>query len=89
MGRVHVPVRVSNVVDGYLASEGHVRPEAVRAIDIPGIAVDTGASTLCLPARLVRELGLTPGPERRVRTGNGVRVCQQYGVARVELMDCF
>ena len=47
--------------------------------------VDTGAAYTALPARLLRELGVTPKARRRFLLADGRRVEMDYGEARVTI----
>jgi predicted aspartyl protease len=58
VGRVLAAITVVNRKDEVLVAEGLKAQVEVRSVTIPDILVDTGASTLCLPANLIAELGL-------------------------------
>lgn len=83
MGRVIVPVRLENVYDLHEVSMGIRAPDAVRAVDVPDALVDTGASTLSLPRRLVAQLGLNPLKTRSARTAGGTVARQVFGTVRL------
>ncbi|MGL4423364.1 MAG: retroviral-like aspartic protease family protein [Gemmataceae bacterium] len=83
MGRVQTTVTIENLNDRILAEAGH-RPEAeVRQLTIVDALVDTGASTLSMPADLIQRLGLKYFQQRTARTTAGDRVVRLYGTARV------
>src|SRR5436853_619502 len=65
-------------------------PEAVRAADVPDALVDTGASTLSVPRRLVAQLGLKPLRSREAPTSAGPVTLQVYGTVRLTVQgrDC-
>ncbi len=90
MGKVLVPVRLENVYDLHEASLGSRAAEAVRRIDVPDALVDTGASTLSVPSRLVAQLGLKPLRSGQARTSAGPVTLQMYGTVRliVQGRDC-
>ena len=46
-------------------------PERVRSVTLDNVVVDTGATTLCLPATVISQLGLELLKEVEVRTANG------------------
>lgn len=50
---------------------GVLESEDVRRFIIEDALVDTGATGLCLPKSLIRQLGLTPLRQIRVQTANG------------------
>ena len=67
MGKVAVSARIENLQDVYEAEKG-VRPaDDVRAVDVADALVDTGATMLSIPRRLIAQLGLT---RRRTRTAD-------------------
>jgi predicted aspartyl protease len=90
MGKVLVPARIENVYDLHEVSLGSRAPEAVRQVDVPDALVDTGASTLSLPVRLVTQLGLKPFRTRQARTSAGPVTLQIYGTVRLTVQgrDC-
>jgi predicted aspartyl protease len=85
MGRVLVQARMENLSDLYLADEGVIPPEQVRAVEVDDALVDTGATMLSLPERLVSQLGLKPFKTRRLRTTNGIVDRPIYGAVRLTI----
>ncbi len=83
MGRVVVPAVLENVFDLHEAGLGNRAPEAVRRVEVADALVDTGASTLAVPSRLVAQLGLTPLRQRQARTGVGSVTLQIHGTVRL------
>ena len=77
MGKVLVTVRVENLEDLYKVDQGAIRPDEVRHVEVDDALVDTGATMLSMPARLIRQLGLKPlrspagANERRHGAGPG------------------
>lgn len=90
MGKVLVPVRLENVYDLHETSLGGRAAEAVRQVDVDDALVDTGASTLSVPKRLVAQLGLKPLRSRQARTSAGPVTLQVYGTVRLTVQgrDC-
>ncbi len=90
MGKVLVPARVENVFDLHEVSLGARTPEAVRSVDVADALVDTGASTLSLPQRLVAQLGLKPLRRRDARTSAGPTTLGVFGTVRLTVQgrDC-
>ena len=68
MGTFNWPLRISTI-DGQ------------RSRDIEA-TVDTGAAYTTLPARLLRDLGVTPLGKRRLLLADGRHVDMEYGEAR-------
>lgn len=87
MGKVLVAARIECIDDLVLANEGHKKLEDVRRVEIPDALVDTGASTLSLPKRVVTQLGLRPGRTRQARTSAGTTTLQMYSAVRLTIQD--
>jgi predicted aspartyl protease len=85
MGQVRVKARIENLSDLLGVSDGRLRPEQVRFVEVDDALVDTGATTLSMPKRLIAQLGLTPFRTRQVRTSVGPAVVQIYQVARLTI----
>ncbi len=73
MGRVTTTITVTNHIDEILADRGLWERDRVRSITLTNVLVDTGATRLCLPAEIVRQLGLTLAGEIRGHTVIGNR----------------
>jgi clan AA aspartic protease len=83
IGRVVVSARIDNVTDQVNAAQGLIPAEQVRSVEVPDALVDTGATTLSLPRRLIAQLGLQPVSTRKARTSAGTVTLQTYGVVRL------
>jgi clan AA aspartic protease len=90
MGKVMVTAKVENMADLVLANAGHLKQEGMRSIEITDALVDTGASTLSLPRRLVAQLGLSPVRKRQARTSAGPVTLQMFSIVRLTIQgrDC-
>ena len=60
MGRFSVEIEVANYLDVMDAQRGRIKPEQVRRVKLPGV-VDSGATRLVLPKKIVEQLGLPLG----------------------------
>jgi clan AA aspartic protease len=89
MGRVAVPVVVENVEDLRRAQRGEIPREQVRRVEVEAL-IDTGATFLCLPEPLVRQLGLPFNRVRETRTVTGPVTLPIHGGARLTVQgrDC-
>ena len=96
MGRTVTPAVVENIEDLWLVRAGHLKPAKVRRIEIPEALVDTGATFLSLPKRLIQKLGLefqytrlgiTPGGSRRVRVYSPVRLAVKDRFCMVDVAE--
>jgi predicted aspartyl protease len=68
VGRLLVAARLENLEDVYKAAQGGLPAEQVRAVDVPDALIDTGATGLLVPRRLIGQLGLSVLRTRPART---------------------
>ena len=71
MGRVLVEATIESLKDLWDAERNQLVSDQVRRVTIPDALVDTGATTLSLPTRFIRQLGLTKREDRRVTISSG------------------
>jgi predicted aspartyl protease len=83
MGKVIVPATIENLNDLLQVKQGSLSPDAVRRVDIPDALVDTGATFLSMPLRLIRQLGLIQFRARKAKTSGGVVEFGMYSIARL------
>ena len=90
MGKVLVSARIENIFDLHEASLGNRSAEAVRRVEVADALVDTGATMLSMPLRLITQLGLQPARTRQARTSAGPVTLQIYGAVRLTVQgrDC-
>ena len=90
MGKALVTAKIENMEDLFAAKKGLIKPEDVRSVEVTDALVDTGATILSLPQRLVARLGLSPLRARPARTSAGTVTVQVYGTARLTIQgrDC-
>jgi predicted aspartyl protease len=87
MGRVLTEATIENLKDLWDAERGSLPPEQVRRITVRDALVDTGATLLSLPTRLIRQLGLSPHRTRRVISSTGATEATVYDVVRLTIQD--
>jgi clan AA aspartic protease len=85
MGRVVVTARIENMEDLYAVRLGVKTPDQVRFVEVTDALVDTGASGLSLPARIIAQLGLERVRTQRMTTANGSRQAGVYGTAKLTI----
>src|SRR4051794_720282 len=85
MGKVLVTARVESFEDLYKVSQGAIPAEEVRHVEVSDAVVDTGATLLSMPRRLILDLGLRPVRTRQARTSNGPATVQSYGTVRLTI----
>ncbi|MBM2813406.1 MAG: hypothetical protein HW421_168 [Ignavibacteria bacterium] len=86
MGRTLERVFIKNFSDINLAEEGYIKPSEIRAVEIDAI-VDTGAAYLCLPPKVIKELGLKFAKSTPVKTGNGSLELRIFNVAEITIKE--
>ena len=70
MGQTTEKVIIKNYADMFNAKEGLISKDAIREVEVDAI-VDTGATYLCLPPKVIAELGLMFSYSTPVTTANG------------------
>jgi predicted aspartyl protease len=90
MGKVLVTAKMENMEDVYAVKLGTLAPEKVRTVEVTDALVDTGATMLSLPKRLIEQLGLEQLRTRRARTTTGIAEFGVYSLVQltVEGRDC-
>jgi predicted aspartyl protease len=71
MGRVIVSAMIENSGDLYMVEKGALNPDQVRRIEVTDALVDTGATNLSMPRKLVQQPGLLPFRSHVARTSAG------------------
>ncbi len=85
MGRVLVTARIENMSDLHAVQLGVLTSDQVRFVEVADALVDTGASTLSLPTRMIALLGLNFLRTQRVRAATGSGQTQVYGTVRLTI----
>ena len=85
MGKVLVTATFENVADLYNASKGRLPDADVRRVEVTDALVDTGATMLCMPKRLIQQLDLLPIRARAALTSAGNVTRQVYGAVRLTI----
>lgn len=89
MGRVLAAVRIENIRDLYAAEEGRLKEADVRHVEVADALVDTGATTLALPTRVIAQLGIRKVAEKQATSSQGVAPVNIYEAVRLNWMDRF
>src|ERR1035441_4044804 len=85
MGKVVVTAMIENLGDLYAVERGLLTHDQVRRIEIHDAVVDTGATTLLLPKRMVAALGLEPLRVRHSRGLGGDFLLPVHGTVRLTI----
>ncbi len=90
MGKVEVAATIENLEDLFNAQRGLLPPDQVRRVEVSDAMVDTGASGLLLPARMIAALGLQPLRTRQARGIGGTVPLPMYRAVRLTVQgrDC-
>ncbi len=87
MGRITTQLTITNRADQIRAEDGTISPDAVRSVTLDDVLVDTGATTLCVPADVIAQLGLTMKEEVTVATATTIETARLFEDARIALLD--
>lgn len=86
MGRITTTLSIANRADQVLAARGFIPLEQVRSITLKNVLVDTGATTLCLPADAIAQLGLEILNVVDVATATGIGKARIFQDAKISLL---
>ena len=88
MGQVLVEITIVNMQDQWEVMRGMRAAGDARRLVIPDALVDTGATLLSLPTRVIQQLGLNPVMLKRVRTSSGeLTHASLYDAVRLTIGD--
>jgi predicted aspartyl protease len=86
MGRVLTEATIENLEDLWAAKRGLIPLGAVRRVVIPDALVDTGATLLSLPRKLIAQLGLAQTATKRVTSSVGAGEANLYEAVRLTIL---
>jgi len=89
-GKVTVPARIENLWDVHDLGRQAIAAEDVRVIEVPDALVDTGATMLSMPRKLIEQLVLQRTRTRSARTAAGTAQFGIYQAVRLTIQgrDC-
>ena len=85
VGKVIVSAKIENVIDLYEASRGQIANDLVRHVEVSDAMVDTGATLLAMPKRMIEQLGITQIGTGRARTTVGLSTFGIFGPVRLTI----
>jgi clan AA aspartic protease len=90
IGKILVTATIENLQDLYDYERNLLPKEQVRRVEVNDAMVDTGATTLAVPKRLIAQIGLRPVRTRQARTSAVAITLQMYGTVRLTIQgrDC-
>jgi clan AA aspartic protease len=86
MGKITTTLIITNRIDQANAENGLIPAEQVRSITLNNVLIDTGATTLCLPANAIAQLGLKLLKEVDVATATGISQARIFQDAKISLL---
>lgn len=85
MGHMRTEATIESLEDLWAEKRGLCTAEQVRTVIVPDALVDTGATLLSLPTRLIHQLGLKEQYRRRVKSSIGVSEAAVYDAVRLTI----
>lgn len=85
MGRVITEATIENLEDLWAAKRGLLPAEDVRRIIVSDAPVDTGATLLSLPRKVIAQLGLARTGTKRVTSSTGGGEAGMYDAVRLTI----
>jgi predicted aspartyl protease len=86
VGTIVTPLVVANHRDQGRAAAGDIPEEQVRSVTLDAVLVDTGATSLALPAEVIARLGLPVRREVPIMTATGKGTARLYQDAAITLL---
>jgi predicted aspartyl protease len=87
MGRTVVTAKLENLDDLFSVEKGQLTADKVRRVEVTDALVDTGATGLLVPKRLIDQLGLFAYRTRDTRTIAGPASLPMYRAVRLTVQD--
>jgi predicted aspartyl protease len=87
MGKVLVAAKIENVFDIENRERGLLPADQVRSVEVADALVDTGATILLLPRRLIAGLGLRHFRTRQARGIGGLVSMPMFSAVRLTIGD--
>ena len=86
IGRITVEVLLENLEDTWAVRRGALPDEQVRRVIVTDALVDTGATLLSLPTKIIQELGLQSVGIKRVTSSTGIGEATMYDTVRLTVL---
>lgn len=87
MGKIVTTMTVTNRIDRADFDRQMIAADEVRSIALNNVLIDTGATTLCLPADIIERLGLSLLKEVDVEMASGIGKARIFRDATINLCD--
>jgi predicted aspartyl protease len=86
MGRVMTEATIENLEDLWAVRRGLMPANEGRRISVTDALVDTGATLLSMPTKLIQQLGLAKTGSKRVTSSIGIGEAAMYEAVRLTIM---
>ncbi len=86
VGKILTRLTITNRADEITAARGYVPADQIRSVTLENVLVDTGATMLCLPAKVIAQLGLELLKEVDVGTATGIGKARIFQDAKISLL---
>ena len=86
MGRVVTEATIESLKDLWAVEQGILPPDQAKRITVGDALVDTGATLLSMPTRLIQQLGLKKTGSKHVVRSVGVAEAAMYDAVRLTIM---
>jgi predicted aspartyl protease len=87
MGRVTVTAKIENLSDLHLVESHFLPAEQARWVEVDDALVDTGATILSMPKKLIERLGLNLVRTRNAVTSAAPVTVNVFGAVRLTIQD--
>lgn len=87
MGKIVTTMTVTNRIDRADFDLQMIAADKVRSVFLNNVLIDTGATTLCLPADIIERLGLSLLKEVDVEMASGIGKARIFRDATIHLCD--
>ncbi len=86
VGKILTRLTITNRADEITAARGYVPADQIRSVTLENVLVDTSATMLCLPAKVIAQLGLELLKEVDVGTATGIGKARIFQDAKILLL---
>ena len=86
MAKIIQKVKLTNSFHLFAADKGWIKKKEIKSLVI-NMWVDSGAAMVCLPSRMISELGLEKKSEKQIATTSGYVLSSLYSPVTISILD--
>ena len=86
MTKIIQKVKLTNSFHLFAAEKGWIKKKDIKSLVI-NMWVDSGAAMVCLPSRMISELGLEKKSEKQIATTSGYVLSSLYSPVTISILD--